>query len=388
MKLYILGCAVFGTMGLFGATRTPKYDARVQHENGVRFVSFSRLNEAGLDQKAEAKAIAKYVHGTKVYQNLPKALKEKLDANQENYYVVNKNRFSSDGKVKFAFLYWDNNCSIAYSALSQNDRLIVDMEDRPESLKGYVMASYEPSEPVDPKTKKPYFVISPKDQKRLSAEEKNYFTTLLDVINENYHFLTAYPLLQLDTQKFKDGEYWAKFIPAQYLVPPKSIPHPDGYQAGLKDEIQTHLGAPVYDLSDMRIDFRSSDCSWHNPYSKLAGLGNGIWGTNPMGVEFFRYAPRVTLDEMQIRVYRRQADVCFDSLERFQKGLDLEYQSRKASLSKEADIIYHQLKADVGKKVKVALSKIPERVPIIPANLSKYKRLKHHTATLGVISAE
>lgn len=239
------------------------------------------------------------------------------------------------------------------------------------------MASYEPSKAIDKKTGKPYFWVPERILNQISAEERAYFETFLDVVNENYHFLTAYPLLKLDPQKFKDGEYWAKFVPAQYLVTDGSVPKPTGYQTGLKDDIQTRLGAPVYDLSQMKVTYDYSDCTEYNYRGKLRGA-KGVH------VGFFRYDPKWTIDEVQINVSQTQTDVRRVSLERFQQGLADEYALKKDTFSREADFIYRKLNEMVTKKIEAELKRLPQKgLTSEVHNLPKYTRLKHHPAYSG-----
>ncbi|MGN0856324.1 MAG: hypothetical protein ACI4QJ_02865 [Candidatus Spyradenecus sp.] len=375
LKLYILASCAIGAVALYGITPSRNYSNRPYFRDGVQYMSATRLNDPTLDQEAEAKAIADYVHKTEVYQNLPKVLKEKLDRNQKNYFMF-KNGLEEE--KKHLWLYSDTNVSISYYGSDpQTAQIKIDMNGHPESIKGYVMASYEPSKAVDKKTGKPYFWVPERILKQISTEERAYFETFLDVVNENYHFLTAYPLLQVEPQKFKDGEYWAKFVPAQYLVTNGSVPKPKGYQPGLKDDIQTRLGAPVYDLSEMKVTYDYSDCSEFNYRGKLQGV-KGV------SVGFFRYNPEWTADEIQIRVFHVQTGVRRVSLNLLKQGLEEEYQIRKDSFSKEADFIYRKLKGMITEKVDVQLEQLPKRgLSTHLYNLPKYAHLKHQPAVSG-----
>ena len=380
LKLYILASCALGAVVLYGITPSYDYSNRPGYRDGVRYMSATRLNDPTFDQKAEAKAIADYLHKTEVYQNLPKVLKEKIDSNQENYFMGEKDELQAE--IKLLALYCDRNISIYYSESDfQPPRILIDMWENPESIKGYVMASYEPSKAVDKKTGKPYFWVPERILKRIlkqiSPEERAYFETFLDVVNENYHFLTAYPLLKVDPKKFKDGEYWAKFVPAQYLVTDGSAPKPEGYQLGLKDDIQTRLGAPVYDLSEMKVTYDYSDCSEFNYRGKLQGA-KGV------SVGFFRYDPKWTADDIQIRVFHVQTGVRRVSLNQLKQGLEEEYQIRKDSFSKEADFIYRKLKGMITEKVDAQLERLPERgLSTQVHNLPKYMHLKHQPAVSG-----
>ena len=375
LKLYILASCALGALALYGITPSHNYGNRPGYRDGVQCMSGSRLNDPTLDQEAEAKAIADYVHKTEAYQNLPKVLKEKLNRNQKNYFM-GKNGLEEE--KKHLWLYCDNNVSISYYGSDpQTAQIKIDMEQRPQSIKGYVMASYEPSPAVDKKTKKPYFGVPERILKQISTEERAYFETFLEVVNENYHFLTAYPLLKVEPQKFKDGEYWAKFVPAQYLVTNGSVPKPEGYQPGLKDDIQTRLGAPVYDLSEMKVTYDYSDCSEFNYFGKLPGA-KGV------SVGFFRYNPKWTADDIQIRVFLVQTGVRRVSLNLLKQGLEEEYQIRKDSFSKEADFIYRKLKGMITEKVDAQLARLPERgLSTHLYNLPKYTHLKHKPAVSG-----
>ncbi len=377
LKLYILASCALGAVALYGITPSRNYGMKPwERENGMRYMSATRLNDPTFDQKAEAKAIADYLHKTEVYQNLPKALKEKIDSNQENYFMGKKDELQAE--IKYIALYCDKNIKIYYAEPNlQLPRILIDMEKHPQSIKGYVMASYDPSPAVDKKTGKPYFWVPERILKQISPEERAYFETFLDVVNENYHFLTAYPLLKVDPQKFKDGEYWAKFVPAQYLVTDGSVPKPEGYQPGLKDDIQTRLGAPVYDLSEMKVTYRYSDCSEFNYRGKLQGA-KGV------SVGFFRYDPKWTADDIQIRVFHVQTGVRRVSLNQLKQGLEEEYQIRKESFSKEADFIYRKLKGMITEKVDAQLARMPEQgLSTQVHNLPKYMHLKHQPAVSG-----
>ncbi len=376
LKLYILASCAIGAVALYGITPSRNYGIKPwERENGMRYMSATHLNDPTFDQEAEAKAIADYLHKTEVYQNLPKALKEKIDSNQENYFM-GKNELQAE--IKLLALYCDRNIRIHYAESNlQLPRILIDMEKHPESIKEYVMASYDPSPAVDKKTGKPYFGVPERIFKQISTEERAYFETFLDVVNENYHFLTAYPLLKVDPQKFKDGEYWAKFVPAQYLVTDGSVPKPEGYQPGLKDDIQTRLGAPVYDLGEMKVTYDYSDCSEFNYLGKLQGA-KGV------SVGFFRYNPKWTADDIQIRVFLVQTGVRRVSLNQLKKGLEEEYQIRQESFSKEADSIYRKLKGMITEKVDAQLARLPERgLSTHLYNLPKYAHLKHKPAVSG-----
>ena len=377
LKLYILASCAIGAVALYGITPSRNYGMKPwERENGMRYMSATRLNDPTFDQKAEAKAIADYVHKTEVYQNLPKALKEKIDSNQENYFMGKKDELQAE--IKYIALYCDKNIDIYYAEPNlQLPRILIDMEKHPQSIKGYVMASYEPSPAVDKKTGKPYFWVPERILKQISTEERAYFETFLDVVNENYHFLTAYPLLKVEPQKFKDGEYWAKFVPAQYLVTDGSAPKPAGYQPGLKDDIQTRLGAPVYDLSEMKVTYDYSDCTEFNDRGELRGAKDA-----PVG--FFRYDPKWTADHIQIRISEMQTNVRRVSLNLLKQGLEEEYQIRKDSFSKEADFIYRKLKGMITEKVDAQLVLLPDNsLSRHTYNLPKYMHLKHQPVVSG-----
>ena len=377
LKLYILASCALGALALYGITPSRNYGMKPwERENGIQYMSATRLNDPTLDQKAEAKAIADFLHKTEAYQNLPKVLKEKIDSNQENYFMGKKNGLEREDKS--LYLYDDRNVRIRYYGPDlQPERIKIDMKKHPESIKGYVMASYEPSKAVDKKTGKPYFWVPERILKQISTEERAYFETFLEVVNENYHFLTAYPLLKVESQKFKDGEYWAKFVPAQYLVTDGSVPKPEGYQPGLKDDIQTRLGAPVYDLSEMKVTYDYSDCTEFNDRGELRGAKGAYVG-------FFRYDPKWTAEHVQIRVSETQTDVRRVSLNRLKKGLEEEYQVRKDSFSKEADFIYRKLKGMITEKVDAQLVLLPdESLSRHTYNLPKYMHLKHQPVVSG-----
>lgn len=345
-------------------------------ENGLIYMSASRWNDPSYDRVAEAKDIADYLHQTDLYAQLPKALKEKLDANQANYSIDEREDFYGDPQNRLLLLYMDRNINIFYTTNTSRERLEIDMDKYPYSLKGYVMASYEPSPAIDRRTRKPYFAVPQRVLKQLSPEEQTYFETFLDVVNENYHFLTAYPLLELDSKKFKDGEYWAKFVPAPYLVTDGSVPKPEGYQSGLKDEIQTRLGAPVYDLSEMKVKYIYSDCSEYNELGELPGAKGA-------GVGFFRYDSDWTLEDLQIRTYSVQSKVRRVSLEQFKKGLDDEYQVQKPFFSKRADFIYQKLLTMIVPEVDKQLSRLPDRFLSTDLyNLPKFHVLKRKKAVI------
>lgn len=372
VKMALLALCALGAVVLYGITPSYDYSNRPGYRDGVQCMSGSRLNDPTLDQEAEAKAIADYLHKTEVYQNLPKVLKEKLDRNQKNYFM-DKNGLEREDKS--LYLYFDRNVRIRYYGPDlQPERIKIDMWEHPESIKGYVMASYEPSPAVDKKTGKPYFWVPERILKQISTEERAYFETFLDVVNENYHFLTAYPLLKVEPRKFKDGEYWAKFVPAQYLVTDGSAPKPEGYQPGLKDDIQTRLGAPVYDLSEMKVTYDYSDCTEFNDRGELRGAKGAYVG-------FFRYDPKWTAEHVQIRVSETQTDVRRVSLNLLKQGLEEEYQIRKDSFSKEADFIYRKLKGMITEKVDAQLVLLPdESLSRHTYNLPKYMHLKHQPA--------
>lgn len=373
VKMALLALCALGAVALYGLTPSRNYGIKPwERENGIQYMSATRLNDPTFDQEAEAKAIADFLHKTEVYQNLPKVLKEKIDSNQENYFM-GKNGLEREDKS--LYLYFDRNVRIRYYGPDlQPERIKIDMWKHPQSIKGYVMASYEPSKAVDKKTGKPYFWVPERILKQISPEERAYFETFLDVVNENYHFLTAYPLLKVEPRKFKDGEYWAKFVPAQYLVTDGSAPKPEGYQLGLKDDIQTRLGAPVYDLSEMKVTYDYSDCSEFNYRGKLQGA-KGV------SVGFFRYDPKWTADDIQIRVFHVQTGVRRVSLNQLKQGLEEEYQIRKDSFSKEADFIYRKLKGMITEKVDAQLARMPEQgLSTQVHNLPKYMHLKHRPA--------
>lgn len=376
VKMALLASYALGAVALYGRASTRIYDLRPwEHENGISFVASTRLNkDPTLDQEAEARDIADYLHRTEVYAKLPKALKEKIDRNQENYYVVDRADLYDKNHYKFFFLYVDRNIRIRYSTTLGYEAIKIDMQKHPRSLEGYVMASYEPSKAIDKKTGKPYFWVPERILNQISAEERAYFETFLEVVNENYHFLTAYPLLTLDPKRFTDGEYWAKFVPAQYLLTDGSVPKPTGHQPGLKDELQTRLGAPVYDLSQMKVTYNYSDCSEYNDGGKLRGAKGTYVG-------FFRYDPKWTIDELQIRVFRTQTGVRRASLEQLKKGLAEEYALRKNTFSHEADFIYRKLDGMITKKIEEQLTLLPDRsVSKHTYNLPKFTHLRHRPA--------
>lgn len=377
LQFYFWGMAVMGGAQAWAIAPRGYYrQLPWNDENGLTYMSPTRWNDPSYDRVAEAKDIADYLHQTDLYAQLPKALKEKLDANQANYCVSEWKDFYDDTHPKNLMLYADANIFMFYMTNTGRERLVIDMKTYPLSLKGYVMASYEPSPAIDRKTHKPYFTVPQRVLNQLSPDEQSYFETFLEVVNENYHFLTAYPLLELDSKKFKDGEYWAKFVPAPYLVTDGSIPKPEGYQSGLKDDIQTRLGAPVYDLSEMKVKYNHSDCSEYNALAKLPGA-------NGAAVGFFRYDPNWALEELQIRTYALQSKVCRVSLEQFKKGLDAEYQVQKPFLSKRADFIYQKLMTMVIPKVDKHLSQLPDRsLSIDLYNLPKYHVLKRKKAII------
>lgn len=374
VKMALLAFCALGAVALYGIAPNYNNGVRSVFRDGVQYIPVNRLNDPTFDQETEARDIADYLHRTEVYAKLPKALKEKIDRNQKNYYVVNRDHLYDKDPYKLFFLYDDRNICINYGTTLGYEAIKIDMQKHPQSLEGYVMASYEPSKAIDKKTGKPYFWVPERILNQISAEERAYFETFLEVVNENYHFLTAYPLLTLEPKRFADGEYWAKFVPAQYLVTDGSVPKPRGYQPGLKDELQTRLGAPVYDLSQMKVTYDYSDCTEYNYRGKLRGVKGAYVG-------FFRYDPKWTIDEVQIRVFRTQTGVRRVSLEQLKKRLAEEYALRKDTFSHEADFIYRKLNGMIAQKIEEQLKRLPSRgLTSEVHNMPEYTRLRHRPA--------
>lgn len=268
------------------------------------------------------------------YKKLSPRIKKLVDGNRYNYSYPSE----AGRQQKIAVLYRDNSILIA----EENPQIAA----FPQSLKDNMMAAYEPSPALDKTTGKPYFSLPEEAADMCSEEELAFLTTFLEIANENYHFLTAYPLLKLESKRFRQGDYDARSVPGQWLLTGSAVPRNGKNIYGetdLRYQIQCHIGYPLYDAGsmDLVVSWKGA-CSNFQAYAALR-----------VGPVYFHniFPPFLEKDELQDKITAVQKEIRANSLEKFKNGLESIYDTYHTQYSEAWATLYTDLKHDIREKL-------------------------------------
>ncbi len=210
-------------------------------------------------------------------------------------------------------------------------------------------------QPQNPKTKKPWFVPDAARLKKCAKEERELLTRIFDVVNENYQFLMATPLTQLDKKKWKAGDYAGKYLQAPYLLVGKWDGFvPESVQADDKYPIYQKLGCPMYDLNVLsaswagntpyRLPSKSFNCLYW--FSKNPELKNRQGQELPLGYSDLPVL-NVSMEEAQGRISWFQVDVLIQSLSLAEQEWPKAFESWRNEMSPDAGRILTDLEKQV-----------------------------------------
>ena len=181
------------------------------------------------------------------------------------------------------------------------------------------MDGWQQTPAVHPMTKRPYFEPDSALLSQCSEAEQEKLKAVFEAVNNNFHFLMANPLIQLDAQKWEKGDYWGKLIPAQYVSIGKwQSFKPKAYRED-PHSVYSKLGAPIYDLNTVgwkRTSFGNNCVYWFVRQNSLWGAVIKPYGHTSLDLGFIdlRAANDVPVEKAQSHVSGFQVDILIQSL--------------------------------------------------------------------------
>lgn len=320
-KLYILAAVIASlTGGVYAQKqwnqRTPDIEASAYLEEGP----FSLKKAKTLVDKDVAKegsirdpeGIEELLQKTRNYDKLPDRLKNVFEQNRENWYYALP---EWQDKKQNGRLLLTNYLSIVHAG---RDVRMTIMNIHPDLF----IEGWQQTPAVHPITKRPYFEPDTALLSQCPDAEQEKVKAIFEAVNNNFHFLMANPLIQLDAQKWEKGDYWGKLIPAQYVSIGKwKSFKPKAYRED-PHSVYSKLGAPIYDLNTVgykRTSYGANCVYWFS-------RNNSLWGevigypkpydraSLDLGFIGLRAANDVPVEKAQSHVSGFQVDILIQSL--------------------------------------------------------------------------
>ena len=247
--------------------------------------------------------VEKLLHKTRNYDRLPDRLKNTFEQNRDNWYYIPP----ESGK------------RIISTSIFNTDYVLVGMlgfsvqMDVIKIHPDLFMDGWQQTPAVHPITKRPYFEPDTALLSQCPDAEQEKVKAIFEAVNNNFHFLMANPLIQLDAKKWKKGDYWGKLIPAQYVSIGKwKSFKPKAYRDD-PHSVYSKLGAPIYDLNT--VGYKSTSYGANCVY--WFSRSNRLWGANTsldLGFIDLRAANDVPVKKAQSHVSGFQVDILIQSL--------------------------------------------------------------------------
>ncbi len=318
-KLYILAAVIASlTGGLYAQKqwnqRTPDIEASVYSEDGPFSLSQAVKRHTEWIEKGricDPDKVEELLHKTRNYDKLPHRLKNTFEQNRDNWYYFPP---ESGTRITSTSIF---NTEYALIGMSGSTVQMIVMKIHPDLF----MDGWQQTPAVHPMTKRPYFEPDSALLSQCPEAEQEKLKAVFEAVNNNFHFLMANPLIQLDAQKWEKGDYWGKLIPAQYVSIGKwKSFKPKAYR---KDphSVYGKLGAPIYDLNTVgwkRTSYGDNCVYW---FVRQNSLWGGVVGPRPydrapldLGFIDLRAANDVPVEKAQSHVSGFQVDILIQSL--------------------------------------------------------------------------
>ena len=292
--------------------RTPDIEASVYSEDGPFSLSqavkiHTEWIERG-DRVCDPDKVEELLYKTQSYDKLPDRLKNTFEQNRENWMYLPP----EDGtKVKFATIYITD---YVLASMAGPDIKMTVKKIHPDLF----MDGWQQTPAVHPMTKRPYFEPDSALLSQCPEAEQEKLKAVFEAVNNNFHFLMANPLIQLDAQKWLNGDYWGKLIPAQYVSIGKwKSFKPKAYRED-PHSVYSKLGAPIYDLNTLRwkrTSYESNCLYWFSKNNRLWGEVVGHDRASlALGYIDLWAADNVPVEEAQGRISGFQVDILIQSL--------------------------------------------------------------------------
>lgn len=257
----MMGMGMFSSIGSEAATYSPVIHTDVSQVDWFNKVSAYRATKDPQKQEQALKELLK----DPAFQRMPTDWQEAVIQNVARFYV--------DGDLRKDYLL----SSMLYVYRLYDELSAVPLHSK--SIRGWIGVP-QPEEPLNPKTGKRYVRVPKSLVQDLSPEDILYVKKVLNVVNQNLHYLNSLPPY-MDPEKMEKGAYIGYAFWPLTLVQPKVLYEDSPYKSDLgKDHqklvdmfakgdeelyrLQSQMGTPLFNphliKKSIKINHLNIDC--------------------------------------------------------------------------------------------------------------------------------